>query len=53
VHGIERINDVDLFVRRFGDPALPMLVIVHAGHMPQFDNPAVWLAAIREFLVRR
>jgi pimeloyl-ACP methyl ester carboxylesterase len=27
--------------------------ITEAGHMPQFDNPAVWLAAIREFLTRR
>jgi pimeloyl-ACP methyl ester carboxylesterase len=28
-------------------------IIPEAGHMPQFDNPAVWLAAIREFLTRR
>jgi pimeloyl-ACP methyl ester carboxylesterase len=31
-----RINGVDLFVRRFGDPALPVLVIVHGG--PTWDH---------------
>jgi pimeloyl-ACP methyl ester carboxylesterase len=59
VHRTEPINGVDLFVRRFGDPARPMLVIVHGGpgwdhsYSPQFDNPAEWLAAIRGFLTRR
>jgi len=50
VHGIERINGVDLFVRRFGDPALPMLVIVHGG--PGWDHsyllPAAALRDIRQ-----
>jgi pimeloyl-ACP methyl ester carboxylesterase len=27
--------------------------VPEAGHMPQFDNPADWLAAIRGFLTRR
>jgi pimeloyl-ACP methyl ester carboxylesterase len=49
VHGTERINGVDLFVRRFGDPALPMLVIVHGG--PGWDHsyllPAAELRDIR------
>jgi pimeloyl-ACP methyl ester carboxylesterase len=49
VQGIERINGVDLFVRRFGDPALPMLVIVHGG--PAWDHsyllPAAELQDIR------
>ena len=31
-----RVNGVDLFVRRFGDPALPMLVVVHGG--PTWDH---------------
>lgn len=31
MHGTERINGVDLFVRRFGDPSRPMLVVVHGG----------------------
>lgn len=82
------VNGVNLFVRRFGDPASPMLVVIHGGppwdhsyllpvaeladiahvvlfdlrgsgrlrlipeaaHMAQFDNPAAWLAAVREFL---
>jgi pimeloyl-ACP methyl ester carboxylesterase len=49
VHGTERINGVDLFVRRFGDPALPTLVIVHGG--PGWDHsyllPAAELRDIR------
>ena len=31
-----RVNGVDLYVRRFGDPALPMLVVVHGG--PTWDH---------------
>jgi pimeloyl-ACP methyl ester carboxylesterase len=31
-----RVNGVDLFVRRFGDPALPPLVVVHGG--PTWDH---------------
>jgi pimeloyl-ACP methyl ester carboxylesterase len=30
------VNGVDLFVRRFGDPAKPMLVVVHGG--PTWDH---------------
>ncbi|GAA0521413.1 hydrolase [Paractinoplanes deccanensis] len=33
---IVRVNDVELFVRRFGDPALPMLVVIHGG--PTWDH---------------
>jgi pimeloyl-ACP methyl ester carboxylesterase len=43
VHGTERINGVDLFVRRFGDPARPMLVIVHGG--PGWDHSYLLPAA--------
>jgi pimeloyl-ACP methyl ester carboxylesterase len=49
VHRTEPINGVDLFVRRFGDPARPMLVIVHGG--PGWDHsyllPASELQDIR------
>jgi pimeloyl-ACP methyl ester carboxylesterase len=38
-----RVNGVDLFVRRFGDPALPMLVIVHGG--PGWDHSYLLPAA--------
>ncbi|MEU4240118.1 alpha/beta hydrolase [Actinoplanes sp. NPDC026619] len=31
-----RLNGVDLFVRRFGDPALPALVVIHGG--PTWDH---------------
>jgi pimeloyl-ACP methyl ester carboxylesterase len=31
-----RVNGVDLFVRRFGDPALPPLIVVHGG--PTWDH---------------
>jgi pimeloyl-ACP methyl ester carboxylesterase len=31
-----RVNGVDLYVRRFGDPELPMLVVVHGG--PTWDH---------------
>jgi pimeloyl-ACP methyl ester carboxylesterase len=31
-----RVNGVELYVRRFGDPALPMLVVVHGG--PTWDH---------------
>ncbi len=31
-----RVNGVELFVRRLGDPALPMLVVVHGG--PTWDH---------------
>lgn len=31
-----RVNGVDLFVRRFGDPALPPLVVIHGG--PTWDH---------------
>lgn len=34
--GVERINGVDLFVRRFGDPARPALVVIHGG--PTWDH---------------
>jgi pimeloyl-ACP methyl ester carboxylesterase len=30
-----------------------LATIAEAGHMPQFDNPGDWLAAIRGFLTRR
>jgi hypothetical protein len=30
------VNGVELFVRRFGDPALPMLIVVHGG--PTWDH---------------
>ncbi|HEX5598842.1 MAG TPA: alpha/beta hydrolase [Micromonosporaceae bacterium] len=33
---IVRVNGVDLYVRRFGDPALPMLVVIHGG--PTWDH---------------
>lgn len=31
-----RVNGVDLYARRFGDPALPLLVVVHGG--PTWDH---------------
>jgi pimeloyl-ACP methyl ester carboxylesterase len=31
-----RVNGVDLFVREFGDPGLPLLVVVHGG--PTWDH---------------
>jgi pimeloyl-ACP methyl ester carboxylesterase len=34
--GVISVNGVDLFVRRFGDPALPMLAVVHGG--PTWDH---------------
>jgi pimeloyl-ACP methyl ester carboxylesterase len=36
VNRTERINRIDLYVRRFGDPALPVLVVVHGG--PTWDH---------------
>jgi pimeloyl-ACP methyl ester carboxylesterase len=33
---VVRINGVELFVRRFGDPALPVLVVIHGG--PTWDH---------------
>jgi pimeloyl-ACP methyl ester carboxylesterase len=33
---VEKINGVDLFVRRFGDPALPGLIVIHGG--PTWDH---------------
>lgn len=33
---VVRINGVDLFVRRFGDPTLPALVVIHGG--PTWDH---------------
>jgi pimeloyl-ACP methyl ester carboxylesterase len=33
---VVRVNGVDLFVRRFGAPALPLLVAVHGG--PSWDH---------------
>lgn len=33
---VVRLNGVDLFVRRFGDPALPPLVVIHGG--PTWDH---------------
>ncbi|MGC4750489.1 alpha/beta fold hydrolase [Micromonospora sp. DT201] len=33
---VVRVNGVDLFVRRFGDPALPLLVVIHGG--PTWDH---------------
>ncbi|MET0425418.1 MAG: alpha/beta hydrolase [Actinoplanes sp.] len=44
----EKINGVDVYVRSFGDPALPLLVIVHGG--PTWDHsyllPAAELADV-------
>ncbi|WP_436534355.1 alpha/beta fold hydrolase [Actinoplanes sp. HUAS TT8] len=34
--GVVRVNGVDLFVRRFGDRALPPLVVIHGG--PSWDH---------------
>ncbi|MDT5040371.1 MAG: hypothetical protein QOE51_1356 [Actinoplanes sp.] len=34
--GVLRINGVDLFVRRFGDPVLPALIVIHGG--PTWDH---------------
>ncbi len=33
---VESVNGVELFVRRFGDPALPRLVVIHGG--PGWDH---------------
>jgi pimeloyl-ACP methyl ester carboxylesterase len=33
---VVRVNGVELFVRRFGDPALPVLVVIHGG--PTWDH---------------
>ena len=33
---VVHVNGVDLFVRRFGDPALPLLVVIHGG--PTWDH---------------
>ena len=33
---IVRVNGVDVYVRRFGDPALPPLVVIHGG--PTWDH---------------
>jgi pimeloyl-ACP methyl ester carboxylesterase len=33
---IEPVNGIKLFVRRFGDPAAPMLVVIHGG--PPWDH---------------
>jgi pimeloyl-ACP methyl ester carboxylesterase len=33
---VVRVNGVELFTRRFGDPALPVLVVVHGG--PSWDH---------------
>jgi pimeloyl-ACP methyl ester carboxylesterase len=38
-----RVNGVELFVRRLGDPALPMLVVVHGG--PTWDHSYLLPAA--------
>ena len=48
------VNGVDLFLRRFGDPALPLLIVVHGG--PSWDHsyllPAVsQLADVAHVLV--
>jgi pimeloyl-ACP methyl ester carboxylesterase len=37
------VNDVELYVRRLGDPALPMLVVVHGG--PTWDHSYLLPAA--------
>jgi len=39
------VNGVELFVRRFGDPALPLLVVVHGG--PTWDHSYL-LPAVEE-----
>lgn len=33
---VVRVNGVDLYLRRFGDPALPVLVVMHGG--PTWDH---------------
>ena len=43
MNGTERINGVDLFVRRFGDPSRPTLVVVHGG--PGWDHSYLLAAA--------
>ena len=43
MNGTERINGVDLFVRRFGDPSRPALVVVHGG--PGWDHSYLLAAA--------
>jgi pimeloyl-ACP methyl ester carboxylesterase len=42
---VVRVNGVDLFVRRFGDPALPVLIVIHGG--PTWDHSYL-LPAIAE-----
>src|SRR3984957_17060438 len=37
------VNDVELFLRRFGDPALPVLIVVHGG--PTWDHSYLLPAA--------
>lgn len=34
--GVVAVNGVHLFVRRFGDPLLPALVVIHSG--PTWDH---------------
>jgi pimeloyl-ACP methyl ester carboxylesterase len=43
VREIVSVNGVQLFVRRFGDPALPMLVVIHGG--PTWDHTYLLPAA--------
>jgi hypothetical protein len=38
------VNGVQLFVRRFGDPALPVLVVIHGD--PIWDHSYLRLAAV-------
>lgn len=42
---IASVNGVELLLRRFGDPALPMLVVIHGG--PTWDH-AYLLPALAE-----
>jgi pimeloyl-ACP methyl ester carboxylesterase len=42
---VVRINGVDLFVRRFGDPTLPVLVVIHGG--PTWDHSYLLPAVAR------
>jgi pimeloyl-ACP methyl ester carboxylesterase len=31
-------------------PGARLVVVPHAGHSPQFENPDAWIAAMQEFL---
>jgi pimeloyl-ACP methyl ester carboxylesterase len=42
---IIRVNDIDIFARGFGDPSLPVLIVVHGG--PTWDHSYLLPAAAR------